>query len=127
MGLLLDHQGNDSYSADIFAQGAAYWFGFGMLVDGAGNDRYEAFEHAQGEGLHLAAGLLADWGGDDHYTGNEHVQGVGMDRSAGILFEAAGISRRARLLGPRYNKNRFLYGSLSIAADVSVELARGHR
>ena len=89
-GLLLDHKGNDSYTADIFAQGAAYWFGFGMLVDGAGNDNYEAFEHAQGEGLHLAAGLLADWGGDDHYTGNEHVQGVGMDRSAGILFEAAG-------------------------------------
>lgn len=90
IGLLLDHKGDDSYTSDIFAQGAAYWFGLGMLVDGAGNDHYEAFEHAQGEGLHLAAGLLADWGGNDVYTGHEHVQGVGMDRSTGILFEAAG-------------------------------------
>lgn len=90
IGLLLDHQGNDSYFADIFAQGAAYWFGLGLLLDGAGNDRYQAFEHAQGEGLHLAAGILADMAGNDVYTGYEHVQGIGIDRSAGILYEHAG-------------------------------------
>jgi hypothetical protein len=90
IGLLMDHHGNDEYSADIFAQGAAYWFGLGILVDGAGNDHYQAFEHAQGEGLHLAAGVLADMAGNDAYSGYEHVQGVGVDRSAGILYDQAG-------------------------------------
>jgi hypothetical protein len=90
VGLLMDRKGNDSYISDIFAQGAAYWFGLGMLVEGAGDDHYEAFEHAQGEGLHLSAGLLADWAGNDSYSGYEHVQGVGMDRAAGILYDNAG-------------------------------------
>ncbi len=90
VGLLLDRTGNDRYKADIFGQGAAYWFGLGLLVDAAGDDHYEAFEHAQGEGLHLGAGLLSDQRGNDHYTGYEHVQGVGKDRGAGILYERAG-------------------------------------
>lgn len=90
IGLLMDRNGNDSYVSDIFAQGAAYWFGFGALIDAQGDDRYQAYEHAQGDGLHLSAGLLADWGGNDSYSGHEHVQGVGMDRSVGILYEDAG-------------------------------------
>ncbi|MFQ5643682.1 MAG: hypothetical protein ACE5FQ_08280 [Thiogranum sp.] len=90
IGLLLDRKGNDHYKADIFGQGAAYWFGLGLLVEGAGDDRYEGFEHVQGEGLHLSAGLLSDWGGNDHYSGYEHAQGVGKDRGAGVLFDATG-------------------------------------
>jgi hypothetical protein len=90
IGLLLDSNGNDQYKADIFAQGAAYWFGLGMLIDGKGDDSYEAFEHCQGEGLHLSAGILADWEGDDHYSGYEHAQGVGKDRGAGILLDETG-------------------------------------
>jgi hypothetical protein len=90
VGLLLDHEGNDNYKADLFGQGAAYWYGLGLLVEGAGDDQYEAFEHVQGEGLHLSAGLLSDWGGNDHYSGYEHAQGVGKDRGAGVLFDAAG-------------------------------------
>jgi len=90
IGVLIDRAGDDSYKADIFAQGASYWFGLGMLVDSAGNDLYEAYEHCQGEGLHLSAGFLGDWGGDDRYVAYEHAQGVGMDRSAGILYDDSG-------------------------------------
>lgn len=90
IGLLLDHAGDDRYKADIFGQGAAYWFGLGLLVEGGGDDHYEGFEHVQGEGLHLSAGLLSDWGGNDHYSGYEHAQGVGKDRGGGVLFDAAG-------------------------------------
>jgi hypothetical protein len=90
IGLLLELDGDDSYKADIFAQGSAYWFGLGMLVDHRGNDRYDCFEHCQGEGVHLGAGLLADWEGDDEYRGYEHAQGVGIDRAVGILYENDG-------------------------------------
>lgn len=93
VGLLLDKAGNDSYVADMFAQGAAYWFGLGMLVDRAGNDRYEAYEHCQGESLHLSAAILSDWQGDDRYYGYEHAQGVGIDRAAGILYDHSGNDR----------------------------------
>lgn len=90
IGLLLDRMGSDTYKADLFSQGGAYWFGLGMLVDGEGDDRYNAFEHCQGESLHLAAGFLGDLGGNDVYTGYEHCQGVGMDRAVGFLFDDSG-------------------------------------
>lgn len=90
VGLLLDLDGDDSYKADIFSQGSAYWFGLGMLVDRRGNDHYDCFEHCQGEGVHLSAGILADWEGNDEYRGHEHVQGVGIDRGVGILYENSG-------------------------------------
>jgi hypothetical protein len=90
LGLLFDQGGNDGYEADIFAQGAAYWFGLGMLVDSSGDDRYEAYEHVQGEGLHLGAGFLGDWSGNDNYVAYEHAQGVGVDRASGILYDESG-------------------------------------
>lgn len=90
IGLLLDLDGDDSYKADIFAQGSAYWFGMGMLIDRRGNDRYDCFEHCQGEGVHLGAGILADWEGNDEYQGSEHAQGVGIDRGVGILYDNGG-------------------------------------
>ena len=98
VGALIDLNGNDSYRADIFAQGSAYWFGLGMLVDRSGDDRYDCFEHCQGEGVHLAAGILADFAGNDEYVGYEHAQGTGIDRAAGVLYDAAGDDRyRAHL------------------------------
>lgn len=90
IGLLFDRSGHDEYTADIFAQGGAYWFGLGMLLDSSGNDSYKAFEHCQGESLHLGAGFLGDLGGNDQYTGYEHCQGVGMDRATGVLYDASG-------------------------------------
>ncbi len=90
IGLLIDHAGDDTYKADIFSQGGAYWFGLGMLIDSAGNDRYEAYEHCQGESLHVGAGFLGDWSGNDKYIGYEHCQGVGMDRAMGVLYDRSG-------------------------------------
>jgi hypothetical protein len=90
IGLLIDLAGDDTYKADIFGQGGAYWFGLGMLLDVSGDDRYECHEHCQGAALHLAAGFLGDWSGNDAYIGYEHAQGVGIDRAAGILYDESG-------------------------------------
>jgi len=90
LGLLVDYAGDDSYKADIFAQGASYWFGLGMLIDVSGNDTYTAFEHAQGESLHLGAAFLGDYNGNDTYNAYQHAQGTGIDRAVGMLLDEHG-------------------------------------
>ncbi len=90
IGLLHDLAGNDSYSADIYGQGAAYWWALGALVDRAGNDRYTAWQYAQGAGIHLAAGLLLDLGGQDVYVSRGVSQGCGHDLALGMLLDQAG-------------------------------------
>ncbi len=89
-GLLHDLAGNDSYSADIYGQGAAYWWALGALVDRAGNDRYTAWQYAQGAGIHLAAGLLLDQAGQDVYVSRGVSQGCGHDLALGMLLDQAG-------------------------------------
>lgn len=91
VGLLVDEQGNDVYDAEVYAQGASYWYSIGMLYDGAGNDRYVATQYAQGAGIHLAIGALRDEGGDDHYISKFGVtQGTAHDLSVGYLLDRSG-------------------------------------
>ena len=35
---LVDMAGSDTYQADVFGQGAAYWYGAGLLLDRMGDD-----------------------------------------------------------------------------------------
>jgi hypothetical protein len=90
IGLLFDRAGNDQYVADIFAQGAAYWYGLGAIVDGSGNDDYVAYQYAQGSGTHIALGLLIDEAGDDNYVAKGVSQGCGHDLSLGLLYDKQG-------------------------------------
>ncbi|MGD8978799.1 MAG: hypothetical protein PVH23_01865 [candidate division WOR-3 bacterium] len=90
IGLLLDGGGNDQYVADIFGQGAGYWYGIGAIVDKAGNDNYVAYQYAQGSGVHVALGLLIDEAGDDNYVAKGVSQGCGHDLSLGLLFDRRG-------------------------------------
>ncbi|HBC46218.1 MAG TPA: hypothetical protein DEO84_04900, partial [candidate division Zixibacteria bacterium] len=90
LGLLVDQSGNDIYVADIFGQGASYWYGLGVLADGGGNDQYLAFQYAQGAGTHMTLGILYDISGDDNYTSKGVSQGCGHDRAAGLLIDLNG-------------------------------------
>lgn len=91
VGLLIDHEGNDFYDAEVYAQGVGYWYSIGMLFDGGGNDLYYATQYAQAAGVHLALGSLWDRGGDDRYVSrNGVVQGTGHDLSAALLLDEGG-------------------------------------
>jgi hypothetical protein len=93
-GLLLDDAGDDTYDADLFAQGSGYYFAFGMLRDDTGHDRYHARRYAQGAGTHAAVGVLRDRAGDDVYTADVGVsQGMGLDASVGLLRDDQGDDR----------------------------------
>jgi len=91
VGILMDEEGNDFYSAEVYAQGVGYWYSVGLLYDGGGNDSYHATQYAQGAGVHLAIGSLWDVGGDDHYVSKNGVtQGTAHDLSAGMLLDEGG-------------------------------------
>lgn len=91
VGILADHAGNDQYTAEVFGQGASYWFALGVLVDSAGHDKYDLYQYGQGSGIHLSSGVLFDRAGNDAYSCNNGVaQGCGHDWAAGMLLDLAG-------------------------------------
>jgi hypothetical protein len=91
IGVLRDDSGNDSYTVEMFGQGAGYFQGIGVLSDGAGDDRYEGVRYVQGTGVHGAIGLLADGAGNDQYLAAHGVgQGMGLDMALGSLEDHSG-------------------------------------
>jgi hypothetical protein len=101
IGILRDDAGDDRYEAEMYSQGAGYYYGLGLLWDRGGSDRYRAVRYAQGAGVHEAVGVLRDESGDDRYTLTFGVgQGMGLDLAVGVLIDAAGDDHyRAPVLG----------------------------
>ncbi len=94
VGILADAEGNDTYVADYFAQGASYWYALGILSDQSGDDNYVAGRYAQGAGIHFSAGVLLDRAGNDNYLADFGVaQGCGHDYGAGFLLDNGGNDR----------------------------------
>jgi hypothetical protein len=90
IGMISERAGNDYYTADIYAQGAAYWYGIGAIVEAAGNDSYLAYQYAQASGVHIAFGLIVDQEGDDNYVAKGVSQGCGHDLALGLLYDVDG-------------------------------------
>ena len=91
VGVLVDVKGNDHYAADIYGQGASYWFSLGLLIDDEGNDTYSLGHYGQGAGIHLSAGMLLDRAGQDVYY-DQYGVGVGgaHDYAVGFLVDRGG-------------------------------------
>lgn len=87
---LIDRAGNDTYVADVYGQGASYYYSAGILLDGGGNDTYTVYQYGQGAGIHLSLGLLVDEAGHDAYSGGILVQGVAHDFAVGGLMDRGG-------------------------------------
>jgi hypothetical protein len=91
LGLLIEGSGNDTYTADYFAQGSSYYYGVGILDDISGDDRYIAGRYAQGAGIHSSVGVLLDRRGDDfYYTSFGVAQGAGHDYGVGFFQDDQG-------------------------------------
>jgi len=90
IGLIIEGEGNDFYSTDIFGQGGAYWYALGCIVDKSGHDKYNSYQYAQGAGIHLAVGLLKDSDGWDMFSSNGVSQGCGHDFGFGLLYDVKG-------------------------------------
>ena len=96
-GVLVDGAGDDRYHAQVWAQGAGYWWGVGLLEDRAGNDVYESGKYSIGAGAHFAIGCCVDLAGDDAYAGVttsvNQFQGHARDGSIGISLDGDGNDR----------------------------------
>jgi len=90
VGALIDLAGNDTYEADVYGQGASYYYSAGFLLDGGGHDRYFTHHYGQGCGIHLSLGFLFDADGNDHYTGGTLAQGAAHDFGVGGLLDRGG-------------------------------------
>lgn len=91
VGVLYDLDGNDEYSAGVFAQGVGYWEGVGMLFDRAGNDRYSGVWYVQGSTAHFGIGFLEDEAGKDEYIATQNMaMGAGHDFGIGMLLDRGG-------------------------------------
>ena len=91
IGILVDMEGDDSYSAGLFAQGCAYWYALGILWDEKGNDSYNGIWYVQGSGAHFGCGVLYDAGGNDHYLASMNMAiGAGHDFTLGVLIDESG-------------------------------------
>ena len=83
--------GNDTYRAEVFGQGGAYFYSLGILFDTGGQDVYSAAQYSQGSGIHLASGILVDADGDDQYVSRRGPsQGAAHDLSTGFLIDMEG-------------------------------------
>ena len=45
VGILCDLKGYDRYIADVYGQGASYWYSTGLLLDAEGDDIYRAYQY----------------------------------------------------------------------------------
>ena len=134
VGILCDLKGDDRYVADVYGQGASYWYSTGLLLDVEGNDVYQAYQYCQGAGIHLSSGLLVDWSGDDEYSAAHICQGAAHDYSVGILIDRAGNDRYTGLTtaqGAAINNSFALLLDKSgddfyAARDVKQSQAGGH-
>ncbi len=94
-GILLDGAGDDLYHAQVWAQGAAYWWSVGILEDRGGNDRYENGKYSAGAAAHFGIGCFVDLAGNDRYNEgvatavNQH-HGHARDGSIGIAVDGDG-------------------------------------
>ncbi|MCB2156920.1 hypothetical protein KQI84_18745 [bacterium] len=91
IGILLDREGDDRYTAGVFAQGVGFLGGAGILLDDAGNDVYEGIWYVQAATAHQAFGFLMDRAGDDIYYCEEIIgQGGAHDFSTSVFLDLTG-------------------------------------
>ncbi len=121
LGILTDLEGDDEYSAGVFAQASGYWYGMGVLHDAKGDDKYRGVFFNLGASAHYAIGVLLEEGGDDT---SDLVMTLGFgtahDCSAAFYIDLDGNDRytmskgdeRACSLGSSLNNSFALFANI---------------
>ncbi|MFO7986268.1 MAG: hypothetical protein R6U38_10395 [Desulfatiglandaceae bacterium] len=94
IGILVDHNGNDTYRSGNFSQGTGYYFGAGLLFDFSGDDKYYCSRYGLGASAHSASGIFMDFSGDDAYHAMVQAAcGSAWDLSSAFFCDTAGNDR----------------------------------
>ena len=89
IGILCSLAGHNHYQADVYGQGASYWYSVGLLLD-SGDSRYDAHQYCQGAGIHLSTGALINFADNNTYIAGHICQGAAHDYAVGMLINRAG-------------------------------------
>jgi len=87
-GIVIDCDGNDTYSAKKFGLGTGI-FGQGIILDFSGDDEYTTDIYGIGAGL-FGTGVVSDISGNDKYIGFQGCQGFGFVKGCGLLIDKNG-------------------------------------
>ena len=95
IGMLVDGDGDDSYTGGVYCQGTGYWWALGILEDRKGDDSYSNLWYSLGSAPHFAIGCCVDLEGDDRYNvGNDSMrtqtQACARDGSIGVFVDGNG-------------------------------------
>ncbi|MFA5793780.1 MAG: HEAT repeat domain-containing protein [Candidatus Brocadiia bacterium] len=87
--LVVDGDGNNTFTAGDWSQGAAH-LGVGVLLrTGKGNDTYKGLDTCQGAAS-FGIGALIDDSGDDKYSATFGAQGFGGPAGIGLVLDRSG-------------------------------------
>jgi hypothetical protein len=121
LGILDDLDGNDRYSAGVFAQGSGYWFGYGILNDDKGDDEYRGVFFNLGASAHFAIGVLYDNGGNDRSdlvmtlgfgTAHDGSAAFYIDIDGDDSYSMSAADDRAVSLGSSLNNSFSLFANI---------------
>lgn len=91
VGIALDLQGSDRWSAGEFGLGCGYHLGLGIARDAAGDDEWLGSRYGLASGAHQALGVLLEGGGNDRYRSPAIAGLAGVwDGCVAALLDEAG-------------------------------------
>ncbi|MDD3535742.1 MAG: hypothetical protein PHC50_06335 [Candidatus Cloacimonetes bacterium] len=94
-----DASGEDIYQGGLFSQAAALG-GVALLIDKQGNDTYTAHTMSQAFGSVMGAGVLADYSGSDlYYLGGKYLHAPLMPKDYRSMGQGMGFGMRSSLAG----------------------------
>lgn len=125
VGILLDGEGDDEYTAVQCAQGYAC-HGLGLLADLSGRDRYAARYSSQGSAF-FGVGLLVDGAGDDSYRIESDGQGFGGSGGVGTLADRLGNDRYEAVRDPAVTERPSYHSEGRISVSNAQGVGSGRR
>jgi hypothetical protein len=125
VGILLDGEGDDEYTAVQCAQGYAC-HGLGLLADLAGRDRYAARYSSQGAAF-FGVGLLVDGAGDDSYRIESDGQGFGGSGGVGTLADRLGNDKYEAVRDPAVTERPSYHSEGRISVSNAQGVGSGRR
>lgn len=125
VGILLDGEGDDEYTAVQCAQGYAC-HGLGLLADLAGRDRYVSRYSSQGAAF-FGVGLLLEGSGDDSYHLECDGQGFGGSGGVGTLADRLGNDKYEAVRDPAVTERPSYHSQGRISVSNAQGVGSGRR
>ncbi|MGE0433592.1 MAG: hypothetical protein AB7S36_15155, partial [Planctomycetota bacterium] len=90
LGMLVDEDGYDNYSAKIYSMGSGIHMGVGCFADLAGYDTYPSWGLSMSGSHDLGVSYFLDAGGDDIYSSQGSSVGGAINHAVALFVDRGG-------------------------------------